>query len=79
MPVGIPVLRIKRDVANYIFSKTNRTVADLEEKLNASRKPQSFPVNLVINARAEVLREMNTTRNVAMILRAKIKALKMSI
>ncbi|MBG0860792.1 MAG: M20/M25/M40 family metallo-hydrolase, partial [Bacteroidales bacterium] len=75
-PVGIPVLRIKRDVANYIFSKTNRTVADLEEKLNASRKPQSFPVNLVINARAEVLREMNTTRNVAMILRGEDQSLK---
>jgi hypothetical protein len=68
MSVDIPVLRIKRDVADLIFSKTKRSVAELEKKLNDSRKPFSFPTKTTVSAKAEIIREMNTTRNVAMIL-----------
>jgi hypothetical protein len=66
--VDIPVLRIKRDVADLILSKTKQTIEGLEKKLNDKRKPFSFPTKTTISAKAEIIREMNTTRNVTMIL-----------
>jgi hypothetical protein len=66
--VDIPVLRIKRYVADFILSKTKKTISDLEKKLNESRKPLSFATGITVSAKAEILREMSTTRNVAMIL-----------
>lgn len=65
---GIPVLRIKRDVADKILAKKGQTIAGLEKKLNTSKKPFSFPINVTVNGKAEVIREMAGTRNVAMIL-----------
>ncbi|MCU0472141.1 MAG: M28 family peptidase [Bacteroidales bacterium] len=66
--VDIPVLRIKREVADYILSGTKKTITSLEKKLNDTRKPQSFPSNVIVSAKAEIIREMSTTRNVVMIL-----------
>ena len=67
-PVDIPVLRIKREVADIILSGTKQTIAGLEKKLNESGKPQSFPSMKNVSGKAEILKEMVTTRNVAMIL-----------
>ncbi len=66
--VGIPVIRIKRDVADKILLSRKRSVADLEKKLNNSRKPASFETGTVVEGRSEIIREMKTTRNVEMIL-----------
>jgi aminopeptidase YwaD len=66
--VEIPVLHIKREVADVILKKVNKTVAELEKNLNTSRKPQSFATKTMVSAKAEVVREMNTTRNVVMVL-----------
>ncbi len=66
--VEIPVLRIKREVADIILSKTRNNIAELEKKLNESRKPHSFPTMTTVSAKAEVIREMSNTRNVVMIL-----------
>jgi hypothetical protein len=64
----IPALRIKREVADAILVSTGRSVAELEKKLNESRKPFSFPTNIAVSAKAEIIREMHNTRNVVMIL-----------
>ncbi len=64
----IPVLRIKREVADLILAKTGKKIADLEKKLNETRKPFSFVTKTAVSGKTEIIREMNTARNVAMIL-----------
>jgi uncharacterized protein YciI len=75
-PVGIPVLRIKREVADLILSGSGKSVAQLEKKLNDSRKPFSFPTKASVSAKAEIIREMSTTRNVVMVLPGEDETLK---
>ncbi len=74
--VGIPVLRIKRDVANAILSGKGRNIADLEKRLNASRKPFSFDINVPVDGKAEIIKETANTRNVVMMLPGEDPALK---
>ncbi len=66
--VDIPVLRIKKEVADIILSKSNNTIASLEKKLNETKKPYSFPTNVTVNGKAEIIRELAGTRNVMMII-----------
>jgi len=66
--VDIPVLRIKREVADIILIKTKQTIAGLEKKLNENRKSFSFSTGTTVSAKAEIIRELNTTRNVVMML-----------
>ncbi len=53
--VDIPVLRIKREVADVILSKSKNTVAALEKKLNTTRKPFSFHTKFSIKGDAEIV------------------------
>jgi hypothetical protein len=66
--VGLPVLRIKRDVADAILASSKNTIAGLEKKLNETRKPSSFETNIKIKASAEITKEEAGTRNVIMVL-----------
>jgi hypothetical protein len=66
--VDIPVIRIKKEVADAILSKSNATIASLEKKLNETKKPYSFSVNVKVNGKTEILRELAGTRNVMMLL-----------
>lgn len=66
MSVGIPVIRIKREVADLILNKRHESVARLENKLNDTRKPYGFATGKVIRGRSDVTREMRSTRNVVM-------------
>jgi aminopeptidase YwaD len=76
LSVGIPVIRIKREVADYILSKSKKTIESLEKKINESLKPSSFATGTIVSAKAEVIREMNNTRNVVMILPGEDEVLK---
>ncbi|HBQ82062.1 MAG TPA: hypothetical protein DD745_04190 [Bacteroidales bacterium] len=66
--VGIPVLRIKRNVADEILSKSMAKISALEKKLNDSRKPFRLSTGVTLTGYAEIVREEAITRNVAMIL-----------
>ena len=66
--VGIPVFRIKRDMADQILSNAMATVSALEKKLNDSRKPFRLSTGVTLSGTAEILREESVTRNIAMIL-----------
>ncbi|MCX6253070.1 MAG: M20/M25/M40 family metallo-hydrolase [Bacteroidia bacterium] len=66
--VDIPVLRIKKEVADIILSKSKTTIAVLEKKLNGTRKPAGFSTKVTINGHAEIVRETTNTRNVVMLL-----------
>ncbi len=64
--VGIPVFRIKREVADDILSGKGNNVASLEKRINETKKPFSFPINTNISGNTEIVREMANTRNVVM-------------
>jgi aminopeptidase YwaD len=66
--VGLPVLRIKREVADAILSSSKNTISGLEKKLNETRKPLSFNANVKVKATTEITSEEAGTRNVIMVL-----------
>jgi aminopeptidase YwaD len=74
--VDIPVLRIKREVADIILSNSKNTIASLEKKLNDTRKPFSFSTKVAVNGKAEIVRELANTRNVVMLLPGEDQKLK---
>jgi aminopeptidase YwaD len=66
--VGIPVLWIKRTLADAILLKSGNTIKDLEKKLNSSNKPYSFITGTTIEAKSDIVQNMAGTRNVVMML-----------
>src|SRR5664279_5609191 len=66
--VDIPVLRIKKELADVILSKSSNTIASLEKGLNDTKRPFSFPTKVAVKGKAEIVREMANTRNVVMLL-----------
>ena len=67
-PVGIPVLRIKRAVADLILKGTGSTVTSLEKGINTSRSGTSMITGVRANGGSEIIRQKSWTRNVAMLL-----------
>jgi aminopeptidase YwaD len=74
--VDIPVLRIKKEVADIILSKSKTTIVALEKKLNETRKPIVFLTKVTVNGKTEIVRESAFTRNVVMILPGEDELLK---
>jgi len=74
--VEIPVLRIKRNVANEILNKTNKTIAELEKQINSSKKPGGFKTGVRVNAGSEIIKKNSVTRNVIMLLPGEDELLK---
>ena len=74
--VDIPVLRIKKELADIILAKSKNTLAALEKKLNETRKPLGFPTGVAVNGQAEIVRETTNTRNVVMLLPGEDEMLK---
>ena len=68
--VGIPVLHIKRNAANLMMKESGQTIEALEERLNKSRKPESFVIpNNIITASTEVIKNKAKTQNVVGLLK----------
>lgn len=74
--VDIPVLRIKKELADAILVKSKNTIAALEKKLNETRKPWGFPTGVTVNGQTEIVRETTNTRNVVMLLTGEDEKLK---
>jgi aminopeptidase YwaD len=74
--VGIPVLRIKKAVADNILSSAKVTIGSLEKNLNKTRKPSGFPIKVTVSANTELVRETANTRNVVMLLPGEDQQLK---
>lgn len=74
--VEIPVLRIKRNVADNILKKTGKTVAILEKNINTSKKPSGFITGSKVSAGSEIIRKKSGTRNVIMLLPGEDEILK---
>jgi len=65
---GIPVFRIKREIANLILGENNVSIAELEEKLNKTYASHSFEMDCMIKGTAELIEKKVTTQNVLMTL-----------
>ena len=74
--VGIPALRIKREIADKILSRRKTSVSMLEKQFRQSGKPQSFRTGITARASSEIIREMKVTRNVVMMLPGEDEVLK---
>lgn len=74
--VEVPVLRIKRNVADMILMANNTTIADLERKINESKKPEGFQTSANVYGGSEVIRKKSATRNVIMLLPGEDELLK---
>lgn len=61
---GVPVLNIKRNVADALLAKSGQSVEKLEAFLNANREPLSFPLKVSLKAAAEVNQVKVNTHNV---------------
>lgn len=75
-PAEIPVLRIKRNVADRILEKTKTTVSDLEKRINSTKKPFDFETGANVYGGSEVICEKSVTRNVVMLLPGEDELLK---
>ncbi len=72
----LPVLRIKREVADLILSNSAASVSDLEKKIISTGKPTGFSTGIIVNAHSEIIRETTFTRNVVMLLPGEDEKLK---
>ena len=63
---GIPVLQLKRQVADLILEKIGSKIKDLETRLNRDLSPDSFDAETTVSAQAEVNSRSVRTSNVVM-------------
>jgi len=73
--IGIPVIQVKRDVADIILNGQAK-IEDLEKKLIADRRPYSVELATKIEASTDVINEKKTTQNVVAILEGSDKKLR---
>ena len=66
--VGIPVIQIKRQVADLLLSDASTSVAELEQQLNQAEPPEPFLIDMPVNAVTEVIKTEAETQNIVAIL-----------
>jgi aminopeptidase YwaD len=62
--VGLPVIHIKRPVADQILAKDGLQIESLEKELIASKSPHSRTLDEVVSATAQIIQDKVTARNV---------------
>lgn len=65
---SIPVVQMNRKTADELLSQSGKTIEELENILNTTRAPYTFPVNVQVKARTEVVQKTAVTRNVVALL-----------
>jgi aminopeptidase YwaD len=63
---GIPVIHIRRSVADSILKYSGKTVKEVESQINSDLLPVSFMTSSSVDAEAEVIARNVSTANVAM-------------
>ena len=67
-PVGIPVIRIKRAIANLLLAQSNSSIEEQEDSINRLGKPSGMNTGKTVRAVTEIIRTTEGTRNVVMVL-----------
>jgi len=73
---GIPVLHIKRSLADQLLAGSGKTVAQLEAAMYASKKSASLALELPVSAQADVVLQRAATANVVALIPGNDPALK---
>lgn len=63
--IGIPVIQVKRDVANLILDGQTK-IEEVEKQLISDRRPHSIELQTKIIASTDVINNIKTTQNVVM-------------
>jgi hypothetical protein len=61
---GLPIIHIKRAVADKLLAKSGKTIAAIEPELIKQRKPSGFELNVAVSAVASVVQTKAKTQNV---------------
>ena len=64
----LPVLHIKRDLADQILAGSSTTISDLETKLDKDLKPASMDLDMILSVTTEIIQQEVTTKNVIALL-----------
>jgi aminopeptidase YwaD len=73
---GIPVIHIKRDLANEILKSTGFTADSLENLIARNKTPKSFVVPVTVSANVDITQVKETTSNVVGLLEGSDPVLK---
>ncbi len=73
---GLPVIHIKRYIADQILSPKNMSLDSLESILIKTKKPNSMELPTIVSATAEVIQERVMARNVVAMIEGSDPALK---
>ncbi|MCK4662158.1 MAG: M20/M25/M40 family metallo-hydrolase [Bacteroidales bacterium] len=65
---GVPVINIKREVADKILEESDKTIESLEKTLNTNKKPNSFDLEIKVKASSEIIKTYVQTQNVIAII-----------
>jgi hypothetical protein len=65
---GLPIIHIKRAVADKLLAKSGKTIDTIEQELNKQRKSASFELNVTVSAVTSVVQTKATTQNVIALL-----------
>ncbi|NQV29596.1 MAG: M20/M25/M40 family metallo-hydrolase [Candidatus Marinimicrobia bacterium] len=64
----LPVIHIKRDLADQLLGSTDNTIVDLESRLGSQLAPASMTIDIQVSAETEVLQQEVTTQNIIALL-----------
>ena len=64
----LPVLHIKRDLADQILAEASTSISDLEAQLDKDLKPASMDLEIVLSVTTEIIQQEVTTQNVIALL-----------
>lgn len=65
---GIPVIHIKREVANQILKQVGKTVEDLEKSFAKDKKPNSFEIPFYVTGSTDLITKKAQTENIVGVL-----------
>jgi len=67
--LGIPVLHIKRSIADQLLARSGKQIENLEKTLNQTMTPVRFFVEEIVTGETDLFKEKTRTQNVVSILR----------
>jgi hypothetical protein len=73
---GLPVIHVKRTLADQILTPAGKTLTQLESDLQKNRKPISFDIDRIVTAETEVVKKTSKTQNVVALLESNNPGLK---
>ena len=73
---GLPVLNIKREVANKILASKNTTVEAMESKIDSLLQPENFLIKKNVQATTEIEQQKVQTQNVVALIKGNDPILK---